>query len=174
MKSQHSQNLTDKHGNPLKGAALQSRLNSLEKQKLEQLTREYLTRNPPLCWTEIDAEEKIEVLLALDNLMTEYSISSNIQSISSNIELISSNLQTVDVKTTGTVKLEKTQIKMSELGIFQVIKTSGYVCAITGAMVLIFLLFRGGEIKEVKEAGATFGTGVALIKFCYDKEDEEK
>lgn len=100
--------------------------------------------------------------MAFNDLFTEHSLSSAIQ--------------TIDIKTldTNRFKIQKTKIKWSDLAIFQVIKSSGYLCAISGGLVLVFMLIRGGELKEVKEASATFATGITLVKFCYDQEKDEK
>ncbi|MCT7989036.1 hypothetical protein [Laspinema olomoucense] len=163
MKSNNNpQNLLDKHGKPLTGAALQSRLNALEKQRFKQEAREYLSDNPPYGWTELDVEEKIPVLVALEDLFTEHSLSSALETI---------DLKTIDMKR---VEIQKTKIKWSDLAIFKIIKSSGYICAISGGMILVFMLIRGGELKEVKEASATFAAGITLVKFCYDQEKNEK
>ncbi len=149
--------LTDRNGRPLKGAALQARLTALQRQEFEQKARQYLQKNPPLDWPKLDIEEKILVLSALNDLLEDYSVSSEIQTI---------NIQTIDA--------QQTKIKWTDLAIFQVIKASGYICAMAGGTVLLFLTIHGGEISDVKDAATTFGAGVALIKFCYDQEDEEK
>ncbi|MCT7965019.1 hypothetical protein NG799_01565 [Laspinema sp. D1] len=152
MNSNPIQNLTDKNGNPLKGAALQARLTALQKKEIEIKAREYLQTNPISCWNEIDTEDKIQILVSLNNLIEDSSPSDI-------------NIQTID---------QQTQIKWAELPIFQLIKASGYLLAIAGGTILLFLTIKGGEISDVKEAGTTLGAGIALIKFCYDQEDTEK
>ncbi|MCT7981451.1 hypothetical protein [Laspinema olomoucense] len=149
--------LTDRNGRPLKGAALQARLSALQRQELETKARQYLQKHPPLDWPKLDIEEKIPVLVSLNNLLEDSSGSSEIQTI---------NIQTIDA--------QQTKIKWADLAIFQAIKASGYICAMAGGTVLLFLTIHGGEISDVKDAGTTFGAGVALIKFCYDQENKEE
>jgi hypothetical protein len=147
-------NLLDKHGKPLRGAALQSRLTAIQKQQLHQTAREYVEKTCPDDWTHLDVEDKVQVLLAIDDLITDCSVSSSIQTIEIN-------------------EGRKTQIKWSDLAIFQVIKSAGYLCAISGGMVLLFMFIRGGEMRNVEEASGTFGMGITLVKFCYDQEKNE-
>jgi len=143
----------DKNGNPLKGAALQARLTAIQKKEIEQKARQYLQKSPISCWNDIDNEDKIPIIMSLYNLIEDSSPSDM-------------NLQTIDVN--------QTKIKWAELPIFQAIKASGWFLALAGGTILLFMTIRGGEISDVKEAGTTFGAGIALIKFCYDQEDEEK
>jgi hypothetical protein len=137
--------LIDKNGRPLKGAALQARLSALQRQELEQKARQYLETHPPLHWDKFEVDEKIPVLVSLNNLFEDYCTHDSIISIE-------------------TIEPSQTLIQRVEFPVFETAKAIGYALAVAGGSLLFFLSIHGGKVDDVKDAGATLGAGVAIIK----------
>jgi hypothetical protein len=146
--------LTDKNGNPLKGAALQARLTALQKQELEQKAREYL-ENHPINWSdEVEISEKIPILVALNNLLQDYSVNDSIISLK-------------------TIEPSKPLIRWGEFPLTKAAKAIGYALAIAGGSTLFFLIIRGGATAMAATSGASLGTGVALVKLFNEDETSD-
>ncbi|MCT7997158.1 hypothetical protein [Laspinema olomoucense] len=143
--------LTDRNGRPLKGAALQARLTALQKQELEQKAREYLETHP-IDWSdEIEVSEKIPILVALNKLLQDYSANDSIISLK-------------------TIEPSKPLVRWGEFPLAKTAKAIGYALAIAGGSTLFFLIIRGGATAMAATSGASLGTGVALIKL-FDKDE---
>lgn len=144
-------NLKDKNGRPLKGAALQARLSALQRQELEIKARQYLETHPPLDWDKFEIDEKIPILVSLNNLLEDYCTHDSIIALE-------------------TIEPSQTLIKRVEFPVFETAKAIGYALAVAGGSLLFFLSIHGGKFDDVKEAGATLGAGVAIIKL-FSKQD---
>ncbi len=144
--------LTDKNGRPLKGAALQARLSALQRQDFEQKARDYLKSHPMEWENEIEISEKIPILVALNNLLEDYSGHNSIISIK-------------------TIEPSQPLIKWGEFSVAKTAKAIGFALAIAGGSPLFFLIIRGGPTAMVATSGATLGTGVALVKL-FDEDEK--
>ncbi|MCT7970259.1 hypothetical protein NG799_28485 [Laspinema sp. D1] len=144
-------NLTDKNGRPLKGAALQAKLTAIQKQELEIKARQYLETHP-LDWSEdIEISEKIPILVALNNLLQDYSAHGSLISIK-------------------TLEPSRPLIKWGEFPLTKAAKAIGYALAIAGGSTLFFLIIRGGPTAMAASSGASLGVGTAIIKL-FDEDE---
>ncbi|MCT7984982.1 hypothetical protein NG796_17050 [Laspinema sp. A4] len=141
----------DRNGRPLKGAALQARLTALQRQEFEQKARHYLETHPIDWSNEIEVSEKIPILVALNNLLQDYSTHNSIISLQ-------------------TIEPSKPLVRWGEFPLTKTAKAIGYALAIAGGSTLFFLIIRGGATAMAATSGASLGAGVALVKLFDENE----
>lgn len=142
--------LTDKHGKPLRGAARQAKLTALQRYEIKEKARQYLESHPFEWSDDFSIEDKVSILVALNNYLDNY--------------------QSESALSPQQIQKKSPLIKWGEFPWAKAIKAVGCAMAITGGSTLFFLILRGGDTATAAGAGTTLGTGIAIVSL-FDKDE---